>query len=128
MIVWGGGGASGQGVNTGGVYDPAADSWSATSTTNAPSGRFYHTAVWTGSRMIVWGGDTSGGPLNTGGVYDPAANSWSATSTTNAPSARFYHTAVWTGSRMIVWGGVAAGRTYVNTGGVWTPLSFCVEN
>jgi hypothetical protein len=27
----------------------------ATSTTNAPIGRFYHTAVWTGSEMIVWG-------------------------------------------------------------------------
>src|SRR6476646_314647 len=32
------------------------DSWTATSTTNAPTGRFYHTAVWTGSEMIVWGG------------------------------------------------------------------------
>ena len=32
------------------------DSWTATSTINAPSGRSIHTAVWTGSEMIVWGG------------------------------------------------------------------------
>jgi len=33
------------------------DSWTATSLTNAPTGRLGHTAVWTGSEMIVWGGD-----------------------------------------------------------------------
>src|SRR5437667_6097926 len=32
------------------------DSWTATSSTNAPSDRFDHTAVWTGTEMIVWGG------------------------------------------------------------------------
>ncbi len=32
------------------------DTWTATSTTNAPTGRSGHTAVWTGSEMIVWGG------------------------------------------------------------------------
>ena len=52
MIVWGGF----PGLDSGGRYDPAADSWTATSTTNAPDGRFYHTAVWTGNEMIIWGG------------------------------------------------------------------------
>ena len=42
--------------NTGGRYNPSTDSWTATSTTNAPAARFVHTAVWTGSEMIVWGG------------------------------------------------------------------------
>ena len=32
------------------------DAWGATSTTNAPDARVGHTAVWTGSEMIVWGG------------------------------------------------------------------------
>jgi hypothetical protein len=40
--------------------------WTATSTTNAPAGRSTHTAVWTGSEMIVWGG-YGGTFLNTGG-------------------------------------------------------------
>ena len=55
MIVWGGNGVNGN-LMTGGRYDPGADSWIATSTINAPSARSYHTAVWTGSEMIVWGG------------------------------------------------------------------------
>ena len=107
MIVWGGDDFS----NTGGRYDPATDSWTPTSTLNAPSARRSHTAVWTGSEMIVWGGRTTGLRqsvpefLNTGGRYDPATDSWRPTSTLNAPSARGSHTAVWTGSEMIVWGG-----------------------
>ena len=32
------------------------DTWTATGTTNAPSRRYLHTAVWTGSEMIIWGG------------------------------------------------------------------------
>ena len=43
-------------LNTGGRYNPSTDSWTATSTTNAPAARVDHTAVWTGSEMIVWGG------------------------------------------------------------------------
>src|SRR5439155_7845142 len=88
--------------NTGGRYNPSTDTWTGASTTNAPLARTGHTAVWTGSEMIVWGGEDSGlNPLNTGGRYNPGTNTWIATSTTNAPAARDYHTAVWTGSDMI---------------------------
>ena len=41
---------------------PCTDQWGATSTANAPGGRSLHTAVWTGSEMIVWGGCISGTP------------------------------------------------------------------
>ena len=37
------------------------DSWTATSTANVPSARYSHTAVWTGSEMIVWGGQGDAG-------------------------------------------------------------------
>ena len=92
------------------------DSWAATSLTNAPAGREKHTAVWTGSEMIVW----SGSYLNTGGRYNPSTDSWTATSLTNAPSGRENHTAVWTGSEMIVWGGGGPGMS-LNTGGRYNP-------
>jgi hypothetical protein len=54
MIVWGGYG--GTYFDPGGRYNPGMNSWTATSTTNAPDGRYSPTAVWTGSQMIVWGG------------------------------------------------------------------------
>ncbi len=62
MIVWGGwAGVGNIYFNTGGRYDPSTNSWTPTSTTNAPSGRRTHTAVWTGSEMIVWGGQIESG-------------------------------------------------------------------
>jgi alpha-tubulin suppressor-like RCC1 family protein len=121
MVVWGGYDSAGTYVNTGGRYNPAADTWQPTSTTGAPAGRTRHTAVWTGSGMIVWGGDDSTGRVNTGGRYDPATDNWVTTSTTGAPTGRYGHTAVWTGSRMIVWGGYDSTGTIANTGGLYDP-------
>ena len=107
MIVWGG--YSADFLNTGGRYNPNTDSWTATSTTNAPIGREFHTAVWTGTEMIAWGGNYSDGSnyhyLQSGGRYNASTDSWVTTSTANAPAGRADHTAVWTGSEMIVWGG-----------------------
>src|SRR5205814_1971271 len=123
MIVWGGYHGAVQ-LNTGGRYDPSTDSWTATSTTNAPSARNGQTAVWTGSEMIVWGGFGSSNLLNTGGRYNPVTDSWTATSTTSAPAGRELHTAVWTDSEMIVWGGDACiGGCYSNTGGRYNPTT-----
>ena len=98
-----------------------ANNWTATTTANAPLGRYRHTAVWTGSEMIVWGGlDNVVGWLNTGGRYNPSTDSWTATSTANAPLGRDLHTAVWTGSEMIVWGGERVSGD-LNTGGRYNP-------
>ncbi len=122
MIVWGGDTCLVTcTVNTGGRYNPSTDSWTATSTTNAPESRTYHTAVWTGTEMIVWGGGAFTF-YNTGGKYNPVTDSWTATSTTNAPNARYGHTAVWTGSEMIVWGGYDSPNV-LNTGGRYNPAS-----
>jgi N-acetylneuraminic acid mutarotase len=106
------------------------DTWTATGTTDAPDGRTVHTAVWTGTEMIVWGGYDGNSAVNTGGRYDPGTDSWIPTSTTNAPDARYAHTAVWTGTDMIVWGGTGNISTFLNTGGrydpsmdSWTPTS-----
>src|SRR6185503_13895992 len=84
MIIWGGYPA----IQTGSRYDPATDSWAATSLLGAPEGRSTHTAVWTGSRMVVWGGLGGVTELGTGGRYDPISDTWEPTSQTNAPPAR----------------------------------------
>src|SRR5438067_1135182 len=96
------------------------DTWTATSTTDAPSARFFHTAVWTGSEMIVWGGVTDNSYANTGGRYNPGTDSWTSVNTANAPSERAGHTAVWTGNEMIVWGGRDF-LTYFDAGGRYNP-------
>jgi N-acetylneuraminic acid mutarotase len=121
MIVWGG--YNDSYLDTGGLYDPSADpslAWTATSTANAPSARRVHTAVWSGSAMIIWGGESGSAPLNTGGLYDPSFNTWVAGGTSTGPVERSYHTAIWTGSKMIVWGGLSGGF-YLNTGGLYDP-------
>src|SRR4029453_18549805 len=100
-------------------YDPVADTWLPLSTIDAPDTRASHTAVWTGSVMIVWGG---GGYENTGGRYDPIADTWLPTSTFGAPEGRTSHSAVWTGSMMVVWAGYN-GTAPINTGGRYDPVS-----
>ena len=115
MIVWGGGALN----NTGGRYNPSTDTWTPTSLTNAPSGRSNHTAVWTGTEMIVWGGSDGFNFLDTGGRFNPGSDSWTATSTTNVPAGRYLHTGVWSGTEMIVWGGFNGGD--LNTGGRYNP-------
>src|SRR5438093_855387 len=99
------------------------DAWTPTTLTNAPSARWIHTAVWTGSEMIVWGGFIDGFIVNTGGRYNPSTDSWTATSTTGAPDRRFDHTAVWTDSEMIVWGGSNESVGQLFTGGRYNPAT-----
>lgn len=131
MLVWGGFGYDSEKHGsakfaTGARYNPATDTWLPIGITNAPSARYYHTAVWTGSKMLVWGGygDDSLGygiKLNTGARYDPVTDTWVSISTLNAPNARYGHTAVWTGSKMLVWGGYDPSSHAVNTGGRYNP-------
>src|SRR5260221_2303714 len=76
------------------------DAWEQRASGAPPSVRVYHTAVWTGSEMIVWGGTTdatSSGLTYEGTRYNPAANSWTPVTSVGTPYQRFLHTAVWTG-------------------------------
>ena len=127
MIVWGGVAANGiTYLNTGSRYNPTTDTWTSTNTINAPVARQGHSAVWTGTEMIVWGGATSASSswtfYNTGGHYNPATDTWTATNTTGAPVARAFPTAIWTGTEMIIWGGGNFSTSY-NTGGRYNPTT-----
>ena len=126
MIVWSGYTFPGGPViyhNSGARYDPSTDTWTNTSTTNAPAGRQQHTALWTGTEMIVWGGGNATTSFATGSRYDPVADSWTSTATTAAPVGRGRHTAVWTGTEMIVWGGRNGASGSLNTGGRYDPTT-----
>ena len=126
MIVWGGGITP---KNSGGVYDPTTDTWTATSTgTNCPSVRYNleDCVVWTGDQMFVWGGAGLLDARGDGALYDPTTDTWDAITSVSDPSARDGHTAVWTGSEVIVWGGYhLSGSDWVadNTGGHYDPAT-----
>ena len=122
MIIWGGlvpnppGNAIPQ--NDGARYDPRTDTWASLTTSNAPSARGNHTAVWDGAAMVVWGG---GQPAtNTGARYSPFTDTWSAMSLLNAPAGRVFHSALWTGGEMIIWGGQDTPGAML-TGGRYSP-------
>ncbi len=117
MIIWGGSyydGTSSTRFNDGARYSPATDSWLPIATNNAPKPRLLHTAVWTGSEMIIWGGTGNGGSFSDGGRYDPTANSWSPVTITDAPPKRYAHNALWTGSEMLIIGGIQFFQGQIN--------------
>ncbi|MBI4574805.1 MAG: putative Ig domain-containing protein, partial [Planctomycetes bacterium] len=130
MIVWGGYDGANR-LRTGASYDLEADTWTRTAklipSLAYPGGttpaRDSHTAVWTGSEMIVWGGWDGTTAYNRGGRLQPPARAevWEALGGV-APSARRDHSAVWTGKEVIVWGGRSnGGVTAIGTGKRYDP-------
>jgi N-acetylneuraminic acid mutarotase len=98
--------------------------WTSLPAADAPSARTGHTAVWTGTEMIIWGGTGSDGSrLNTGARYSLATHSWRPLPSAGAPSARSGHSAAWTGTEMIIWGGAGPGEAAVDSGARYDPGS-----
>lgn len=131
VLVWGGeddNGSCGDGAQLGFVGE-GPNAWTPISNVNAPAPRTLHTAVWTGSKMIVWGGDNNNVPQGTGGIYDPATSTWTTISTTDAPAARRRHAALWTGVEMLIVGGetgagpTALAHAYNPATDKWRPLT-----
>ena len=125
LIIWGGLGGNGS-LNSGAqlIFDTAGSplQWKTVSLTDAPTARSGHTAVWSGSRMIIWGGESNGAVFADGALYDPVSDSWQPVSTTGAPDGRREHNAVWTGTEMIVLNGMNASGA-LSSGGAYSQLS-----
>lgn len=123
-MVWDGMGGGLE--NTGGRYDPAMDSWTATSAMGAPSPRFNHTAVWTGGAMIVWGGMGGSGALDTGGVYrltsllslSPTSQSFTASGGSGSVSVTAPGSCDWTASSHADWLSITSGGSGTGSGTV----------
>ncbi len=122
MIVFGGESHVGVKRSALAIYDPHQDSWTGNiQLSGEPSARSFHTAIWTGEKMIIWGGsDSSDVRQNDIHSYDPTANSWATFSTSDAPDGRGEHSVVWTGEKMIVFGGLDGNDTF-HSGGIFTP-------
>jgi len=100
------------------------DSWSLISSEGAPSTRTMHSAVWTGTEMLVWGGGNAKSEcLNTGGRYDPVTDRWSPMTLENAPAPRYMmrpDAGVWTGRQFLVVGGYDLNTEFGTSHG-WSP-------
>jgi hypothetical protein len=127
IYLWGGG----HDIVTGGIYDVTRNQWLPIPETGAPSARWEHSVVWTGSELIVWGGlGTPEATPNDGGVFNPESRSWRPTSLLNAAARRHGHIGVWTGSRMLIWGGYdlfgrfpVGGALYDPSADTWQPMT-----
>lgn len=121
-VVWGGEDGSANGTNSGGRYDPAADSWTPTTASGAPSPRTEHVAVFGNGEIIITGGRQNSAdilPVVDSSRYNPQTDTWTALLEGN-PFSRYQPAAVWTGIELIVWGG--RGKfDYYNQGNRFTP-------
>ena len=110
FLVWGGQEVTqrvGVGFSVAFADKSTPETWKWMAETDSPDPRTRHTAIWTGTEMIVWGGQSDTGILGDGGRYNPATNLWSPIAADDdSPTARYGHTAVWTGSEMLILGGV----------------------
>ncbi len=117
-------------------YNPAigaGGTWTAITAANAPGARQLHTAVWTGTEMIVHGGLNDAAGITYGDCHrlNPSgAGTW--TTGAVASGARYSHSAVWTGTDMLVWGGsvfavtpatLATGAAYRPSSNAWSNLN-----
>ena len=81
MLVWGGqyfdfDTTSYVYLNSGGGYVPTSNTWTAIPTEGPnPAGRARHSAVWTGTGMVIWGGmhspDFTTEVFGDGGFFTP---------------------------------------------------------
>ena len=55
---------------------PTADTWDNGSLEDVLEDKRDHTAVWTGTEMILWGGVQLNNNSDTGFIYDPATDDW----------------------------------------------------
>ncbi|MFZ5983648.1 MAG: Kelch repeat-containing protein [Acidobacteriota bacterium] len=135
-IIWGGRITNVQGDDTlladGAKLSSDAATWEAIpQSQGSPSGRYGHSALWTGDSLLIWGGQENV-PVNapgTGGRFFPSRNEWTSTSTSGAcPISRSFCQAIWTGTRMLAQGGTmynytpSFGALYDPDGDVWEPL------
>lgn len=105
------------------ILSVPSPAWVDGTAAGAPTARYGHSGIWTGSEMIVWGGSLTPVLLSgAGAAYQVASDTWRTLPALGAPEARTGHTAAWSGTEMWIWGGYAAGN-YLNTGGRYSPAA-----
>ncbi len=108
---------------TASLYDPSANTWSAT--TGAPTtGRFYHSAtLLTTGKVLIAGGVNSGTTSSSSAeLYDPATNSFTATPAMPAVRQQHTDTRLATG-KVLLAGGVGSSASSIATTAIYDPTA-----
>ena len=79
-----------------------SDGWQQGTNAGGPGPRRNHTAVWTGTEMIVWGGAYNLVYSLPNRRFNPAMDVWRTIETSDSPNGQEGHSAIWTGSQMII--------------------------
>ncbi len=127
MIVWGGYNAGYR--NDGAVLDLSTTPPTWTTMLAPPTtfyGRYYASAVWTGTEMFVYGGygsSCAGTYCADGALYNPSTNTWRTPATTSPIPGRYFASMVWNGSKAVIFGGTGTGCTgnYCADGATFDP-------
>ena len=101
MIIWGGKTHSNSLLKTGARFDPRTNSWESMPTLKPDInylGYFQHSAVWTGSELIILGEQLLG-------RYRPSLGIWTHPRMDVMPESNYNATTVWTGQEVLHWGG-----------------------
>lgn len=100
-VAWGGG----AGAFSGGQFNPATKTWTSLSMANAPTGGWYPTSTWTGSKMLVHAYDGARGGALLGAAYDPLADAWTPWSKGPSVTAAVAPLLAVAGGKALTWSG-----------------------
>jgi hypothetical protein len=117
MVIWGGlDEVRGTILSDGAILDLEKLEWE--ELPEAPiDGRYGHSAVLWGSKMVIWGG-FDGRDRASGVILDLEKMKWKRIPNANIKG-RCFHSAVLWGSKMVVWGGRKAGKdVYFSDGAI----------
>ncbi len=112
-------------AGAGGRYLPSSDTWIPTAFFTS---RAWHSAIWTGTEMLIWGGagvallGYPSGLRDDGVSYNPSSDLWAVLPTTDAPGPSYDHAAVWAGDEMVVLTRAAGAGRYNPSTAQWTPI------
>jgi hypothetical protein len=117
VLVAGGYGVAGK-LRSSELYDPLAETWTATGLMTPATGRAFHTAVaLVDGRVLAIGGDST----SSAEIYDPVTELWTATGSLN--NARHDNSAVLLGSGRVLVGGGLNGNTTLSSAESYNPLT-----
>jgi N-acetylneuraminic acid mutarotase len=103
-------------LDTGYVYDPASDAWTAIASTPKALSHISSSTFVMGGRIIVAGGETANGVASASVyAYEPASNQW--TSLTSLPAPRYSGVAAAIDGVIYFTGGSSETTTYLGTPG-----------